>query len=321
MDFVEIAGVRYVRATDIARQFGYTSDYVGQLSRAGKIDAKQIGRVWYIKEGELDVHKKENIRSNKKKTQVILRKTLEEESLPGRIYNSIYTPPPGSSEFRKRLLDTSIRYEHDEHPLTPPVATPHPEPIASEHIREEHTPLPVQPVSEVHLSVDDEEKEEVHVLDVDAGEENEHFLLAERPEEPRMQGRLDIEDIEEREEKEREVQEQQKKEREEREKKILLQGRFKGHQIRTLSRPAPTSVLSPVPIIALAKPKPLALRSPLITALVPLVLLLAFAFSFSSIFLHRVLVYNQNPASSTGPYYSTSVGVTELSSVIQSLSR
>jgi len=38
----------YVRAADIAEQFRYTQDYVGQLCRSGKVDARLVGRAWFV---------------------------------------------------------------------------------------------------------------------------------------------------------------------------------------------------------------------------------------------------------------------------------
>ncbi len=122
MNSVEISGVRYVKASDAAKAVGYTADYVGQLARAGKIDAKQVGRAWYVRDGELVSYKKENIRSNKEKTRAEIHKhvnaTETEEQTHHKIHSSIYTPP-AVSEFQKRLTQTSVRYESDDRPLVP----------------------------------------------------------------------------------------------------------------------------------------------------------------------------------------------------------
>jgi len=38
----------YVKASEAAKRFKYTQDYVGQLCRSDKVDARLVGRVWYV---------------------------------------------------------------------------------------------------------------------------------------------------------------------------------------------------------------------------------------------------------------------------------
>ena len=45
---ITLDGIDYVSSKRAAQIMGYTQDYVGQLCRGGKIEAKQIGRGWYI---------------------------------------------------------------------------------------------------------------------------------------------------------------------------------------------------------------------------------------------------------------------------------
>ena len=42
MKELAIDGKKYVKASAIAKDLGYTSDYVGQLCRGGKIDAQLV---------------------------------------------------------------------------------------------------------------------------------------------------------------------------------------------------------------------------------------------------------------------------------------
>ena len=48
MDSVLLEGKEYQRSALVAKKYGYTSDYIGQLSRSGKLDAKLVGRSWYV---------------------------------------------------------------------------------------------------------------------------------------------------------------------------------------------------------------------------------------------------------------------------------
>lgn len=50
MDELQISGKRFISSRRIAREHGYTSDYVGQLIRGGKIVGQKVGRAWYVEE-------------------------------------------------------------------------------------------------------------------------------------------------------------------------------------------------------------------------------------------------------------------------------
>lgn len=76
MNTISVDGKNYVKAKEIARELGYTTDYVGQLCRAKKIDAQLVGRSWYVNEGSIRSHKQTRYRSNKQETIKAARKTL-----------------------------------------------------------------------------------------------------------------------------------------------------------------------------------------------------------------------------------------------------
>src|ERR1035437_7251188 len=48
---------KYISAKDAAHLTSYTSDYVGQLCRANKVESKKIGRTWYVSEESILNHK------------------------------------------------------------------------------------------------------------------------------------------------------------------------------------------------------------------------------------------------------------------------
>lgn len=58
----------YVSASIAGKKLGYTSDYIGQLCRAGKVPGKLIGRTWFVDLHALLSHKK-NRRLGKPKTE------------------------------------------------------------------------------------------------------------------------------------------------------------------------------------------------------------------------------------------------------------
>ena len=69
MKELAIDGKKYVKASAIAKDLGYTSDYVGQLCRGGKIDAQLVGRSWYVDRDSIQAYKKSRYRSNQAKSK------------------------------------------------------------------------------------------------------------------------------------------------------------------------------------------------------------------------------------------------------------
>lgn len=77
MDTIQINGTEYRKASDLARDFGYTNDYVGQLCRANKVDSSLVGRTWYVNPESLTRHKSARYRSSKEKTHQALQQTIK----------------------------------------------------------------------------------------------------------------------------------------------------------------------------------------------------------------------------------------------------
>lgn len=81
MNSISIDEKKYSKASDIARELGYTADYVGQLCRAGKVDAQLVGRSWYVSEDSLRAHKKTRYRNDKKATHRSISQSLQTKNL------------------------------------------------------------------------------------------------------------------------------------------------------------------------------------------------------------------------------------------------
>lgn len=142
MKNLKVDGVEYIKASEVAKQYGYTSDYIGQLCRSEKIEARLIGRSWYVDPSSLVQHKKDRYRSNQKKTSQIvksdlqdLKKSAPQASPQPHFYNHVgYVKEPV--------------YQHDETDLIPDlkkitvVSTEEPQP--------EERVLAVAETSEVH---------------------------------------------------------------------------------------------------------------------------------------------------------------------------
>ena len=59
-DVLILEGKNYISAKRAALVFGYTSDYVGQMCREGKLDCKMLGRTWFVKQESVHAHKLSN---------------------------------------------------------------------------------------------------------------------------------------------------------------------------------------------------------------------------------------------------------------------
>jgi hypothetical protein len=78
METIVLDGKEYVKASKAAQDIGYTTDYVGQLCRSGKIGSRLIGRSWYVSIDELSSHRTGSKRTARIKAHEQVQKTLKE---------------------------------------------------------------------------------------------------------------------------------------------------------------------------------------------------------------------------------------------------
>lgn len=53
MDEIVSGGVKYISTRRASALTGYARDYIGQLVRMGKLEAKRVGRAWYVNESKV----------------------------------------------------------------------------------------------------------------------------------------------------------------------------------------------------------------------------------------------------------------------------
>jgi hypothetical protein len=123
METLQIDGITYQKVSSAARDTGYTADYVGQLCRAGKINAKLVGRTWYIEKDAIGGHKREKVRSNSSQTRKGLVAELKVHSETNRAIPVSMHPLYSPSRYRDRILAEGVRYEKDETQLIPTTAS------------------------------------------------------------------------------------------------------------------------------------------------------------------------------------------------------
>ncbi len=56
MDELQISGKRFISSRRLARDNGYTADYLGQLIRGGKVVGQKVGRAWYVDAASFDMY-------------------------------------------------------------------------------------------------------------------------------------------------------------------------------------------------------------------------------------------------------------------------
>lgn len=127
MEVITFDGKEYVKASVLAARFRYTADYLGQLCRGKKVDARLVGRAWYINVDSLNTHKDTRykplpkdaatttIQVNKGPAGPHYATRIDVEPILKKKTVSIYQAKPGG------LTEVKVKYESDEHVLIPRV--------------------------------------------------------------------------------------------------------------------------------------------------------------------------------------------------------
>jgi hypothetical protein len=123
MDSVTVNGKLYKKATVLAKQFRYTTDYIGQLCRQKKVDCQFVGRSWYVTEASLLAHKDaryKEVRIDEKtiKNNSISFVSKEATLVYPRLLKTTTRVAP-KSHFTERLIPRESKYFADEADLVP----------------------------------------------------------------------------------------------------------------------------------------------------------------------------------------------------------
>lgn len=131
METVTFDGIDYVKASVAAKQFGYTSDYVGQLCRSKKIDARLVGRTWFVNTDSIVEHrnnkhskqkslKKETFESKDKAVKAVKTKIEVAPVIKSKTLKSIISSVDITNE-SKTQRKLKVSYELDEESLLPTI--------------------------------------------------------------------------------------------------------------------------------------------------------------------------------------------------------
>ncbi len=130
MKGITIGGVEYLPASSLAKQFRYTTDYIGQLCRAKKVDAQLVGRSWYVNPISLTAHKEGRYANTKAAAKVEVKESKAEEKgyevtlsrldvEPVVSKNTVRMSTEQNKHFAKRIDWKPLKYEVDETALLP----------------------------------------------------------------------------------------------------------------------------------------------------------------------------------------------------------
>ena len=112
MDIVVLDGVKYVKASVAAKRFKYTSDYVGQLCRGKKVDARLVGRTWFVNPDSLEEHKQAKHGANTSENKPLSTSRKDEESTEVAINikpEQVAVNAPLKNKTVKSTLDKKVR--------------------------------------------------------------------------------------------------------------------------------------------------------------------------------------------------------------------
>ncbi len=124
MEAVVFDGKEYIKASVLAARFRYTADYLGQLCRGKKVDARLVGRAWYINLDSLNQH-----RTGRYKTTTANDVAEIPPKKPSNHYLSRIDVEPILRKktvslvraTRGSLTELPVKYERDDYSLIPRV--------------------------------------------------------------------------------------------------------------------------------------------------------------------------------------------------------
>lgn len=115
MDELTVNQTKYISSKRAAEVSGYAKDYIGQMVRLGKLDAKRVGRAWYVNEDQI-----KGLASPKAAPAVIegqVKLTKLSDQIPARAKGSVIVPHTIQYSLPKTW--SNIKYFNDDGPLHP----------------------------------------------------------------------------------------------------------------------------------------------------------------------------------------------------------
>jgi hypothetical protein len=133
METINHNGDVYTKATILAKKYRYTTDYIGQLCRQNKVDAKLVGRAWFVNEDSLTHHKSERyattrsaevLSQNSHVSSVISANRVSRQDVFPRLSKvthrlSVHTSTKSSIPANHKPASSRVLYSSDSNDLLP----------------------------------------------------------------------------------------------------------------------------------------------------------------------------------------------------------
>jgi hypothetical protein len=168
METVVIANKTYVKAAHLAKQFRYTTDYIGQLCRADKVDCQLVGRSWFVTEASLLAHKDARYKENRS-TEITNKVIVTMADEPEKVYPRLQKKTARNLTAVHRFSDGArleSKYFADEEPLVP-VVRRRITPVIPALSQEKHVVSPEKP-SKVKVFIAEKPKQKLNFTDIPA---------------------------------------------------------------------------------------------------------------------------------------------------------
>lgn len=136
MKKVTLNGIDFVKASEVAKEFNYTTDYIGQLCRSKKVNARLIGRSWFVNIPSIEAHREarhQGIKKERGQSELQNRATknsLSSDSSPKTYLKRVQPPKTRVTDIfvtepekgRGQIFNSiPLHYEPDDFSLMPTV--------------------------------------------------------------------------------------------------------------------------------------------------------------------------------------------------------
>ncbi len=119
MDELTLEGKKYLSSKRAAKITGYAKDYVGQMCREGRVNARLVGRSWYVLEDSIREHRFGKEKNTSDNAEVLITdapddSSLEEQEEPKIRYTAEKTVPIQTVVPKRSFLASEIQYIQKE---------------------------------------------------------------------------------------------------------------------------------------------------------------------------------------------------------------
>ena len=190
METISHEGKVFTKATVLAKKYRYTTDYIGQLCRAGKVESQLIGRAWFVTEESLNELKSKRY-SSTRTPEIIINESVYSVKNPVKFVPRSITPVLSKTTHRSLLTEQHVEIHHEKNATTK-IATYHQDLEVLEPIARAKEPQFKESKNGSKVEIKSEAPKNIPII---LGEKAKHTLIFEPLPEVSLQGNLAIESL------------------------------------------------------------------------------------------------------------------------------